>query len=146
MEKIANKYTFIFGIPKDDAYDTLKSENILFCEMRPNLTGAKILSEKLKKNKIKTTMISDNSLGHLFFLNKIKKVCLFSLPDNTFAPGAQLIKILADWHNVPVETSVGAPIKIDLLVDKNAATFLGKRVATRKIKVITPKNESLNLN
>lgn len=138
------KYTLFFGIPKDTFFAVCKNENILFCEMRPNLSGAKLLADKLRKNKIKSTLVCDNALGNLFFLNRIKKVYLFSLKNNTFAPGAQAVKILADWHHIPLEINEGGEIKTKNLPDKNAATFLGKKVTIKKIRVINPQNESLN--
>lgn len=144
MAKINSKYTLIFGIPKEGFFAARKKDNILFCEMRPNLLGAKLLAEKLRKNKIASTLISDNALGNLFFLNRIKKVYLFSLKNNTFPPGAQVIKILSDWHHIPLEINEGEEIKINSLPDKNAGTFLGKKVTIKKIKVINPQNESLN--
>lgn len=145
MAEITAKYTLIFGIPQEDFYAKLIKENVLFCEMRPSLLGAKILSEKLRKNGIKSTLISDSGLGHLFFLNRIKRVYLFSLNNNSFSPGAQAVKILADWHGVPIEVSEGSNhIKNKQLVDKNAQTFLGKKTTVRKIRVINPQNETLD--
>jgi hypothetical protein len=143
MERI-NKYILIYGIPPEDFYREVKDKHILIPEMRPYLLGAKILAKELEKRKIKSTLISDNGLGHLFFLKAIDKVYLFGFDDNTFPVGAQAVKILAQRHAVALEIQKGKDVKLDKFPDQNAKTFLGIKTCVNKTKVITPQNESLN--
>lgn len=140
MGKI-NTYTLIYGIPRDSFYQELEKENILISEMRPQLIGPKVLINKLKKAGINSTLISDNALGHMFFAGRIKRVYLFGI-DNKFPCGAQTVKILADWHKIPIEILNGAGANTKSL-DKDAKTFLGKKVTVKKIRAIAPQNESL---
>lgn len=142
MAKIT-KFILIYGLPDKDFYTKNKNEKILFCEMRPNLLGAKILAENLRKMKIKSTLICDNALGHLFFAKRIKKAYLFKFDGEIFPPGASVVKILANWHNVPVEILKGEAPKTTCLLDTNAKTFLGKKVTMKKIRAIAPQNEAL---
>ena len=137
------KYTLIYGAPAEDFYGEIKNEDVLVCEMRPYLFGVKVLLRSLKKAKIKSTLICDSALGHLFFLKRIKKVYLFGLEDNVFPPGALSVKILAAWHGIPVEILKGGEIKTADFADKDAGTFLGRRIAPGKVKAISPQNEVL---
>ncbi|MDP1853818.1 MAG: hypothetical protein Q8L26_06425 [Candidatus Omnitrophota bacterium] len=140
MGKI-NTYSLIYGIPCDNFCREHKKENILISEMRPQLIGPKILINKLKKAGINSTLISDNALGHMFFTGRIKQVYLFG-SDNKFPCGAHTVKILADWHKIPVEILKGENANTKFL-DKDAKTFLGKKVTVKKIRTIAPQNENL---
>jgi len=143
MVKLKN-YTLIYGMPDKDFYAGHKKENILFCETRPSLFGAKVLAKELKKKKIKSTLICDSALGHLFFTRHIKKAYLFKTNGNIFTPGALVVKILADFHKIPLEIiNTGKPKKIRP-TDKDASTFLGKRVSIKKIKALKPQNEVIS--
>ncbi|HDZ76760.1 MAG TPA: hypothetical protein ENH41_01585 [Candidatus Omnitrophica bacterium] len=137
-------YTLIYGMPDRDFYARHKKENILFCETRPSLFGAKILAKELKKKKMKSTLICDSALGHLFFMRHIKKVYLFKTNGNIFLPGALGVKILADFHKIPVEITNAGQLKKMPLTDKDASTFLGKRVSIKKIKTLKPQNEVIS--
>jgi hypothetical protein len=133
MAKI-NGFTLIWGYPEEGFLKAHAQDKDLFiCEMRPSLWGLRYLSRKLKC----ATLISDNTLGFLFFKKMIREVDLFYQDrDNfgyVFSPGSLTVIILAKRHNVPIRLLKGITPEKLKNEDVNALSFLGKSVTAKGV-------------
>jgi methylthioribose-1-phosphate isomerase len=144
----AEKYVLVHGIPAESQYceliDSLRpaaGEKILVPEMRPHLYGARVVARELLARGVPTTLISDNMMGTLFARGEVQKTVLFfrSLGDRGAMGicGALLAARLAHLHGVPVNALQGAADleKIDGILDRDVATFLGKRTCPDGVEV-----------
>jgi methylthioribose-1-phosphate isomerase len=144
----AEKYVLVHGIPAQSQYseliDSLRpgaGEKILVPEMRPHLYGARVVAGELLARGVPTTLISDNMMGTLFARGEVQKTVLFfrSLCDGGAVGlcGALLAARLAHLHGVPVNALQGAADleKIDGILDRDVATFLGKRTCPDGVEV-----------
>jgi len=69
----------IWGVLSKEGIEFIKSkkERVIVPEMRPSLLGLKINIPLLKRNNIPFIYCTDNTLGFLFYKNKIKHTLLF---------------------------------------------------------------------
>jgi methylthioribose-1-phosphate isomerase len=150
----AEKYVLVHGIPAQSQYseliDSLRpaaGEKILVPEMRPHLYGARIVAGELLARGVPTTLISDNMMGTLFARGEVRKAVLFFLSfgdGGAMGPcGALLAARLAHLHRIPVNALQGAADleEIDGILDRDIATFLGKRTCPDGVEIRPAVNE-----
>jgi methylthioribose-1-phosphate isomerase len=141
MAKIGN-FKLIWGYPEENfSKEHAQDKDILLCEMRPSLLGARFLTKKFKN----ATLASDNTLGFLFFKRLIKEVVLFYQDQDNFGyalmPGSFTVIILAKRHNVPIRLLRGNPSVSIKLTDINALSFLGQSITAKGVIPIIPEIE-----
>ena len=140
MEMLIKKKSVILlhGVFAPNAFEKFSDKDtgdIFLMEGRPSLEAVASNAKALKKLKIKSTVISDNMAGFLFFKDLVKEVRLASqYTDRDGAlcdTGALILGVLARRHKVPVKVFPGA----------RKARFLGnpKDILKFKGKVVTPK-------
>jgi len=95
------------------AIEAGKRINVIACETRPFLQGARLTAWELKKDRIPVTLVTDNMAGHLMQRGKVS--CVIVGTDRTAANGDVANKIgtyghavLAHRHSIPFY--VAAPI------------------------------------
>jgi len=141
MAKIGN-FKLIWGYPEENfCKEHAQDKDILLCEMRPSLLGPRYLTKKFKS----ATLVSDNTLGLLFFKKMIKEVELFYQDSDNFGyalmPGSFTVIILAKRHNIPIRLlRGGSSVKVKS-EDINALSFLGKSVTAKGVIPIVPETE-----
>lgn len=107
----------IWGIPPKDWYEkkeinTIKGVTRLLIvpEMRPFMYGLEI-SRILQENNTEHVYVTDNMLGILFYMDKIKKIFFFYKKiDNgrlIGIPGSLYVVTLAKLHDVPIVAKQG---------------------------------------
>ena len=139
------KYLLVYGLPPKSQYGFLKTalaaeqaESILVPEMRPELWGARIVVRELLRRGAAPTLISDNMMGALFAQGEIRKLYLFydelSEQGLSGACGSLLAVRLARHHGVPIELQEAERHK-ESPVDRDVATFLGRRVMPSGVSV-----------
>jgi methylthioribose-1-phosphate isomerase len=132
------KYVLVYGVPPINQYVFLASalkaeqaESVLVPEMRPQLWGAQVVVPELLARQVPVTLISDNMMGTLYAGGEIRKLCLFYDTLTETGPrgicGSLLAARLARLHKVDVELFSGAEQR-GATPDKDAATFLGKKI------------------
>ncbi|MCM8763239.1 MAG: hypothetical protein NC936_04870 [Candidatus Omnitrophica bacterium] len=142
MAKVGS-FRLIWGLPPEVfCKKHSRDPDILLAEMRPHLFGSRYLTRRFKR----ATLVSDNTLGFLFFKKLIKEVILFyEKKDNfgyTLIPGSLTVIILAKRHQVPIRLVNGvSQIKIIKRTDQSALTFLGRPVTLKNILPILPEPE-----
>jgi methylthioribose-1-phosphate isomerase len=143
--KAGSKYLLLYGVPPPNQYafllSALKAEgaqSLLIPEMRPELSGARMVAPELLKRNAPTTMISDNMMGTLFAHGEIAKLCFFY--DN-LAPegprgrcGSLLAVQLAGLHGVAMELFSGAAHN-ESTCDRDVSTFLGEPICPAGVAV-----------
>lgn len=137
-----NDFMLLWGYPEEGFLKEHASDsNLIICEMRPGLWGLRYLSRKLKRS----TLVSDNTLGFLFFKKMIKEVQLFYQDRDSFgyifSPGSLTVIILAKRHNVPIRLLKGAAPLRSKNEDASALSFLGKSVTAKGVIPIIPETE-----
>jgi len=141
MAKVGN-FTLIWGYPEElFIKEHAQDKGILLCEMRPSLFGLRNLTKRFKS----ATLISDNTLGFMFYNKMIKEVVLFYQDrDNfgyAFMPGSFTVIILAKRHNVPLRLLKGSPGANIKAEDANALSFMGQAVTDKGVIPINPETE-----
>lgn len=138
--KAAGKYLLIYGVPPPNQYSFLLSalkaegaQRLLIPEMRPELSGARVVAPELLKRNAPTTLISDNIMGTLFAHGEIAKLCFFYDSLATAGPqgacGSLLAVQLARLHGVPIELFSGAEPSVSVSTgDRDVSTFLGELI------------------
>jgi methylthioribose-1-phosphate isomerase len=140
-----SKYLLVYGLPPKSQYGFLKTalaaeqaESILVPEMRPELWGARIIVRELLRRGAAPTLISDNMMGALFAQGEIRKLYLFydelSEQGLSGACGSLLAVRLARHHGIPIELQESERNK-ESPVDRDVATFLGRRVIPSGVSV-----------
>lgn len=140
MAKIKN-FKLIWGIPEEGfSKEHARDKDILLCEMRPALLGARYLTKKFKY----ATLVTDNTLGFLFFKKMIGEVCLFYQDrDNSgyaLPAGSLTVLILAKRHDIPVKLYRAGNVILKS-EDINALSFLGKSVTGKGVAPVNPEEE-----
>ena len=83
-----------------------RGQEFFVLEGRPGLDSIRDSCRKLKKHKIKTTLIADNMAGFLFYKNLVKEVWLaYQSIDKKGAlcqVGGLILGVLGQVHKVPV--------------------------------------------
>src|SRR5881409_2086170 len=136
------------------AIDAGKRIQVIACETRPFLQGARLTAWELKKDRIPVTLITDNMAGHLMQRERVS--CVIVGTDRTAANGDVANKIgtyplavLAHRHAIPFY--VAAPISsIDFacpngdkipIVERpvrEVTHVLGRQIAPSGIRVLNP--------
>jgi len=128
--------------------------NVVACETRPLLQGARLTAWELKKAKIDTTVICDNMAATLMQQGKIEAVItgadrIAANGDTANKIGTYNLAVLANYHQVPFYVAAPAStfdltIKDGTLIpieQRNAAEvegFKGMRTTPKGIKIYNP--------
>jgi len=88
------------------AWESKKKIEVYACETRPFLQGARLTAWELYKDKIPTTVITDNMAGYFMRLGLIKKVIVGAdrvafNGDTANKIGTYSLSVLAKEHNIP---------------------------------------------
>lgn len=141
----AGRYLLIYGVPLKNQYaylnSALKAEScasVLVPEMRPALSGARVVVAELASRGVPTTLISDNMMGTLFGQGEIRKLCLYykALTDEgpSGACGSLLAVRLARAHGVGIEL-LGGEAEPQAALDRDVSTFLGTPICPAGVVV-----------
>lgn len=123
----------IWGALSSEAIEKLKQEQriIIVPEHRPFMMGLKYNCPRLRKSEVPFVYCTDNTLGLLFYKNKIKKTIFFykEKTDKGIVgfSGSLYVIFLSKLHAVPVEIMQG-PESIQGNFETDASTFGGKKI------------------
>ena len=136
------------------AVEAGKRIQVIACETRPFLQGARLTAWELKKDRIPVTLITDNMAGHLMQRGRVS--CVVVGTDRTAANGDVANKIgtyplavLAHRHAIPFYVAapissidLGCPHGDKIPIEERAARevthVLGRQVAPSGIRVLNP--------
>jgi len=132
------RYLLLYGIPKQSDSSLLASalkgedaETVLLPEMRPELWGAHVVTQRLLEKKIPTTLISDNMMGTFFAQGQIQRLYLFYAELTDKGPvglcGSLYTALLARAHKVPIELFASEEARRAPL-DQDISTFMGQKI------------------
>ena len=136
------------------AVDAGKRIQVIACETRPFLQGARLTAWELKKDRIPVTLITDNMAGHLMQRERVS--CVIVGTDRTAANGDVANKIgtyplavLAHRHAIPFYVAAplssidfacpnGDKIPIEERPVREVTHVLGRQIAPSGIRVLNP--------
>jgi methylthioribose-1-phosphate isomerase len=136
------------------AVEAGKRIQVICCETRPFLQGARLTAWELKKDRIPTTLITDNMAGH--FMQKGRISCVIVGTDRTAANGDVANKIgtythavLAQRHSIPFYVAApissidiacprGEKIPIEERSPREVTHVFDRQIAPSGIKVANP--------
>ena len=136
------------------AIDAGKRIQVIACETRPFLQGARLTAWELKKDRIPVTLITDNMAGHLMQRERVS--CVIVGTDRTAANGDVANKIgtyplavLAHRHAIPFYVAAplssidfacpnGDKIPIEERPVREVTHVLGRQIAPSGIRVLNP--------
>lgn len=150
-KKGGKSFLLVYGLPKKESYRHLaqalkaeQAEAVLIPEMRPELRGARVVARELVRQKIPTTLISDNMMGTFFAQGRVRRLYLFYTELAARGPvgicGSLLAVLLARAHGTPIEL-LAAEKAGESPSDRDVATFLGERVAPEGVAIFPIKEE-----
>ncbi len=145
--KTSGRYLLIYGVPPQNQFSFLLSalkaegaQSLLIPEMRPELSGARMVAPELLRREAPTTLISDNMMGTLFAHGEIAKLCFFYDKLATAGPqgicGSLLAVQLARLHGVAIELFSGEG-PWPSTTDRDVSTFLGEAICPAGVAVRT---------
>ena len=136
------------------AVEAGKRIQVISCETRPFLQGARLTAWELKKDRIPVTLITDNMAGHLMQRGRVS--CVIVGTDRTAANGDVANKIgtyplavLAHRHAIPFYVAApissidlacphGDKIPIEERAPREVTHVLGRQVAPSGVRVLNP--------
>src|SRR6184192_2242768 len=136
------------------AIEAGKRIQVIACETRPFLQGARLTAWELKKDRIPVTLITDNMAGHLMQRGRVS--CVIVGTDRTAANGDVANKIgtyplavLAHRHAIPFYVAAplssidfacpnGDKIPIEERPVREVTHVLGRQIAPSGIRVLNP--------
>ena len=136
------------------AVETGKQVQVIACETRPFLQGARLTAWELKKERIPVTVITDNMAGHMMQRGLVS--CVIVGTDRTAANGDVANKIgtyglavIAARHRIPFYVAApcstidlalaeGSAIPIEERAGAEVTGFRGERWAPEGVKVVNP--------
>ena len=136
------------------AIEAGKRIQVIACETRPFLQGARLTAWELKKDRIPVTLITDNMAGHLMQRGRVS--CVIVGTDRTAANGDVANKIgtyplavLAHRHAIPFYVAApissidldcprGDKIPIEERPAREVTHVLGRQIAPSGISVLNP--------
>jgi len=124
----------IWGVLSKEGIEFIKSkkERVIVPEMRPSLLGLKINIPLLKRNNIPFIYCTDNTLGFLFYKNKIKHTLLFFKEELSEGlrciTGSLYVVLLSHLHNIDISFFKMGYLQSNSLTDKDASTIDGRKV------------------
>ena len=136
------------------AIDAGKRIQVIACETRPFLQGARLTAWELKKDRIPVTLITDNMAGHLMQRERVS--CVIVGTDRTAANGDVANKIgtyplavLAHRHAIPFYVAAplssidfgcpnGDKIPIEERPVREVTHVLGRQIAPSGIRALNP--------
>ena len=148
LEDIKNA-TLIWGMATDDIASELKEDNdlVIVPENRPYLIGLKHNAPLLKSKGVRFIYCTDNTLGLLFYKNKIKKVIIFCKEIGnkgiTGICGSLYAALLGKLHDVPIEIYMQENSEV-VFQDNDSARLEGKNFIMQESKedcIIEAKDE-----
>lgn len=147
-----DKKILIYGVPDKRFYGCLKEKKIkeiFVCELRPNLEGAKLVTEELLKNKIKPILISDNMLGFCVSKNLVGEIALFydKIVSNKVIcrTGSLIAVLLAKKHLVPISCWPAKKGIKKSVHKKDLIYFLDRTIAPKGVKTYSNLEEEIPL-
>ncbi|TMA48342.1 MAG: S-methyl-5-thioribose-1-phosphate isomerase [Deltaproteobacteria bacterium] len=136
------------------AVEAGKRIQVIACETRPFLQGARLTAWELKKDRIPATLITDNMAGHLMQRGLVS--CVIVGTDRTAANGDVANKIgtyplavLAHRHAIPfyvaapissidLDCPCGDKIPIEERPAREVTHVLGRQIAPSGVRVLNP--------
>ena len=136
------------------AIEAGKRIQVIACETRPFLQGARLTAWELKKDRIPVTLITDNMAGHLMQRGRVS--CVIVGTDRTAANGDVANKIgtyplavLAHRHAIPFYVAApissidldcprGDKIPIEERPAREVTHVLGRQIAPSGVRVLNP--------
>jgi methylthioribose-1-phosphate isomerase len=141
------------GVIKE-AWKRGKLEHVYFTETRPLLQGARLTGWELYKEKIPSTLITDNMVGYVMSKGLVNFVIVgadrISVKGDTANKiGTYTIAILANYHNIPFYIAApfssfdfsienGSDIPIEERDPEEVLTCMGKKITLDEIKALNP--------
>jgi len=136
------------------AVDAGKRIQVIACETRPFLQGARLTAWELKKDRIPVTLITDNMAGH--FMQRGRVGCVIVGTDRTAANGdvankigTYALAVLAHRHSIPfyvaaptssidLATPRGDRITIEERSAREVTHVLDRQIAPSGVRVLNP--------
>jgi methylthioribose-1-phosphate isomerase len=134
------------------AVDAGKRIQVIACETRPFLQGARLTAWELKKDRIPVTLVTDNMAGHLMQRGRVS--CVVVGTDRTAANGdvankigTYTVAVLAHRHGVPfyvaaptssidLACATGADIPIEERAAREVTHVLDRQIAPSGVRVV----------
>jgi methylthioribose-1-phosphate isomerase len=115
------------------AVEAGKRVQVIACETRPFLQGARLTAWELKKDRIPVTLVTDNMAGHLMARGEVDAVVLgadriAANGDTANKIGTYMVAVLAKRHRLPFY--VAAPVStFDLAIPDGSGITIEERPA-----------------
>ena len=141
--------TIIWGMATEEVVSQLKEDKnlVIVPENRPYLIGLKHNIPLLGSKNIEFIYCTDNTLGLLFYKNKIKKVVVFCKEIGnkgiTGLCGSLYVALLSKLHDIPIEIYMQENSEV-VFKDNDSATLAGKNFIMQEEKegcIIEAKDE-----
>lgn len=125
--KDINNAVLVWGIISGEGLKKIEQENcvVIVPENRPYLIGLKHNIPLFKKGDVRFVYCTDNTLGMLFYKDKIKKTIVFcgrQGEKNIGICGSLYVYLLSKLHNVPVEILTQGKTDFSVL-DRDVSTL-----------------------
>jgi len=129
------KAVLFWGILSEEAVIYLKEKFhrgfvLVNPELRPYLLGLGWNRDALSAAGLEFLYCTDNMLGHLFYLQKIKELLILyqkKMDDGYLCLSSSLyVYELAKYHNVDVKFAAGTELDLDKFSDSDASTLAGR--------------------
>ncbi len=136
------------------ATDEGKNISVIATETRPYLQGARLTTWELLKEKIPTTLITDNMAGYCMKKKMIDTIIVGAdriarNGDVANKIGTYTLAVLAKYHEIPfyvaaplstfdLDTNYGSQIPIETRNDEEVTMIEGKRIAPDNVDVFNP--------
>jgi len=136
------------------AVEAGKRIQVIACETRPFLQGARLTAWELKRDRIPVTLVTDNMAGHLMQRGRVS--CVIVGTDRTAANGDVANKIgtyslavLAHRHSIPFyvaapvssidpDCPTGAQVPIEERAGREVTHVLDRQIAPSGVRVANP--------
>ena len=136
------------------AIEEKKRIQVIACETRPFLQGARLTAWELKKDRIPVTLVTDNMVGHLMQRGRVS--CVIVGTDRTAANGDVANKIgtygvavLAHRHSIPFYVAApissidlacpsGDKIPIEERAPREVTHVFDRQIAPNGVRVVNP--------
>ncbi len=143
---IKEKISLIFGLPREDFFDSFESKSVFVAELRPGLEGMRGVAQNFLKRGIEPIVICDNMLGFCMKRGLVKDVYIFynGLDKKTALcrTGSLIAALCAKMHGIAVYLfpSAALPKKTSSLLKIG-----GLQVVSGDIKTYVPVLEEVPL-
>jgi methylthioribose-1-phosphate isomerase len=143
---VKDKIPLIFGSPEDSFFNRLEAGMVFVAELRPELTGMKVVAEKLLKKNIQPVVICDNMMAFCMSRGLVGEVNLFAaqIRENVSLcrTGSLIAALSAKIHNIPVYLYKSALVSLAV---SSLLEIDGINVTGQDIKTYSPVFEEVPL-